>query len=123
MDDEIALDDQGRYVIVYSRRDQRPSNAVPEAGVTWQAWGPKAMQTLTVRWMSIIPEEHIPEYAPHEIPWSTGAWSQPAYDASLVGKNEPGALGPYHPVIHYMTRKEFEALGRRVDPVSVPAWK
>jgi len=123
MDDEIALDAERRYIIVYSRSNQRPRNAVSENGVTWQAWGPKSEQSFTIRWMSIMPEEHLSTYAPHQISWATGSWSQPKYDKNLVGKNEPGVLGPYHPVIHYMTRAEFEALGDSLSPDAVPVWE
>jgi len=32
-------------------------------------------------------------------------------------------MGPYHPVIHYMTKREFEALGSDIDPRKIPEWK
>jgi len=75
--------------------------------------------------MSVRPEWHLPRYAPHEdnLPWETASWSGVAYDKSLVGENRPGALGPYHPVIHYMTRQQFESLGnKRIRPREVPEW-
>jgi hypothetical protein len=32
-------------------------------------------------------------------------------------------MGPYHPVIHYLTKEEFEALGdRRLSPKDIPLW-
>ncbi|MHC5079315.1 MAG: hypothetical protein ACYTHN_09870 [Planctomycetota bacterium] len=126
MDDEIVLDEKRRYVIVYSRKEDRPANATPAAGVTWQDWGPPAMQVMNIRWLSVMPEEHLARYAPDEknIPWEAGAWSQEKYDESLVGRNPgPGLLGPYHPEIHYLTREAFEALGASVDPEAVPEWK
>lgn len=78
-----------------------------------------------IRWLSVIPEWHLPRFAPDEynIPWRTGAWSQDEYDKTLVGENHPGIMGVYHPVVHYMTKKEFEALGD--DPINledVPEW-
>jgi len=125
MDDEIITTEEGDYVIVYSLPEDRPLNARPECGVTWQDWGPRSRHTVTIRWMSVMPEWHLPEAAPDEvnIPWEKGAWSQAGYDETLVGRNEPGVMGPYHPVIHYLSRKEFEALGCPVDPAAVPEWK
>jgi hypothetical protein len=124
MDDEIVLDGERRYIIAYSRKSARPSNATAAAGVTWQDWGPTATQVINIRWMSILPDDHLPAYAPDEsnMPWSTSSWSQTTYNESLIGKNEPGFLGPYHPVIHYMTKEEFEALGSPIDPDAVPPW-
>ncbi|MBU7010916.1 MAG: hypothetical protein HXS46_09510 [Theionarchaea archaeon] len=125
MDDEIVVNENNEYIIVFSREEERPHNARRENGVTWQEWGPSSRQGLVFRWMSVIPDWYFPEYAPHEtnIPWSTGAWSQDTYDKSLVGENRPGIMGPYHPVMHYMTTEEFEALGEgTIDPGSMPEW-
>ena len=74
--------------------------------------------------MSILPDWYLPGCAPdgYNIPWATGAWSQDAYDKTLVGDNYPGVLGDYHPVIHYITREEFEALGDTITPGDVPEW-
>lgn len=125
MDDEIVVNGDNDYIILYSSEEDRPSNARPECGVTWQDRGPRPRQTITIRWMSIMPEWHLPEFAPDEynIPWSTGAWSEESYDESLLSRNVPGVMGPYHPVIHYLTKTEFEALGCPIDPSAVPEWK
>lgn len=40
MDDEIIVNDSNEYIIVYSRENEKPTNAVGENGVTWQEWGP-----------------------------------------------------------------------------------
>ncbi len=125
MDDEIAVNDEHEYVIVFSREEEKPKNAIKEKGVTWQEWGPVSQQVLLIRWMSVIPDWYLPQYAPDSdnIPWSTGAWSQVTYDETLVGENRPGIMGPYHPVVHYMTTEEFEALGDRVlNPEDIPEW-
>ncbi len=126
MDDEIVLNEKGEYIIVYSTAQDRPANATPENGVTWVDWGPRSMQTLTIRWMSVMPEWHLPQYAPDErnLPWERACWSATRYDPSLVGRNQPGVMGPYHPVIHYLSAKEFEALGnRRLSPEDIPPWR
>jgi len=125
MDEDITVNDENDYIIVYSRGGDRPANAQPECGVTWQDFGPESQQGFPIRWMSVYPDHYMAEHVPNEenIPWETGAWSQKAFDKKLVGENRPGAMGPYHPVIHYLTKAEFEALGCPIDPAAVPEWK
>jgi hypothetical protein len=125
MDDEITVNENNEYVIVYSREGQRPSNARSEYGITWQDWGGPANQTFVVRWMSVMPEWYLPKYSPaqYNIPLEKGCWSEPGYDKSLVGQNRPGVMGPYQPIIHYMTKEQFESLGKkRIKPSDVPEW-
>ncbi len=127
MDDEIVVDRERDYVIVLSRGEDRPSNARPELGVTWQEWGEPAAQTLVLRWLSVMPDWHLPEHAPdlRNLPWRLGAWSQDGYDPELVGRNRPGLMGPYHPVLHYLSRQEFEGLGsdRAIRAADLPPWR
>jgi hypothetical protein len=125
LDEDITVDAQNDYVIAYSRPEDRPSNAKQECGVTWQDYGPEAIQGFPVRWMSVFPDHYMSQFAltDDNIPWETGAWSQDQYDPSLVGENAPGALGPYQPVIHYLGKTAFEALGCPVDPASIPEWQ
>jgi len=125
MDDEVVLNDNDEYVIVFSTKENRPKNATPENGVTWVDWGPRTRQTVTIRWMSVMPEWHLPQYAPDEynIPWKTGAWSATEYDETLVGLNQSGVMGPYHPLIHYLSKEEFEALGNNLTPQDLRQWQ
>jgi hypothetical protein len=125
MDDEIMVDGENRYIIVYSLPEEQPDNAVSENGVTWQSFGPANFGFLSIRWTSVWPDHFLETYAPHShnIPWKLGAWSQPTYDSSLVGTNVPGAMGPYHPVLHYMTLEDFEAMGVSIDPDGIAAWQ
>ncbi|MFQ5740955.1 MAG: hypothetical protein ACE5JX_18290 [Acidobacteriota bacterium] len=124
VDEDIMTDAENDYIIVYSRPGDRPSNAVPECGVTWQDFGPKSTQAFVLRWMGVFPDHFMEEFAPTDenIPWATGAWSSASYDDSLVGENQPGAMGPYHPIIHYLSKSEFKALGCPVNPDSLPEW-
>lgn len=125
MDDEIVTNVNNEYIIVYSTGENRPKNAIPENGVTWQDFGTESSQNFQIRWMSIYPDHYIEEYAPNDqnIPWETGAWMQEEYDKTLVGENKPGVMGPYHPVIHYMTKEQFEALGNEpLTPEDIPQW-
>lgn len=125
MDDEITVDENNDYIIIYSLSEDKPENALPECGVTWQAFGPQSHQTFVLRWMDIYPDHYMEEYAPtdNNIPWETGAWSEEGYDKSLVGENKPGVMGPYHPVIHYLTKQEFERLGCPIDTERIPEWE
>jgi hypothetical protein len=62
--------------------------------------------------MSVMPQWHLPKYSPdgYNLPWSKAAWSGSQYDESLVGLNQSGIMGPYHPVIHLLTKEQFESL-------------
>jgi hypothetical protein len=132
MDDEIALDENNNYIILYSiDKDQRPNNAKSECGVTWQELGPERTQGFPIRWMSVYPNHHMGDagsnYAPDDdnIPWSTGGWSEDSYNKDLVGKNSKGVMGDYHPIIHRLTKSQFEALGcpeGGIKSVNLPIW-
>jgi hypothetical protein len=76
--------------------------------------------------MSVTPEWHLPSCAPDEynLPWDKASWSGTQYDQALVGLNQPGVMGPYHPVVHYMTADEFESLGGGgLTPQDIPTWE
>lgn len=125
MDDEILSDSDNDYIIVYSRGGERPDNAKLECGVTWQDFGPESKQVLNIRWMSVMPDDYLPEYAPHQnnIPWETGEWSSPNWDSDIMFKNnQEGFMGGYQPLLHYLTKEEFESLGCPVDPDAIPSW-
>jgi hypothetical protein len=120
------VNEDGNFIIVYSRDEDRPANARPECGVTWQAFGPESRQILNLRWMSVRPDHYLPEYAPHEdkIPWEVGEWSQPTWDRSLMGyNNQDGVMGPYQPLIHYLSAEEFNSLGCPIYRSQVPVWE
>ncbi|MEV0003242.1 hypothetical protein AB0H28_13270 [Micromonospora sp. NPDC050980] len=125
MDDEITVDSEGRYVILLSRTTDRPSNATRANGVTWADWGPVGTVGMTVRWMSVGPEWTFCR-APDQnhLGWRADG-SSANYDAKLVGRNRrTDFLGDYQPVMHYLSRGAFEALGnRRINPSAVPKWQ
>jgi hypothetical protein len=124
MDDEIMLDANRNYVIVYSRPEDRPANATAENGVTWVNWGPISQLGLIIRWMSVAPHWMMAQN-PHEnnLPWTTTAWSGKNYNQGLIGyNNHNGFLGEYQPKIHYMTREVFETLPSPVSGKTVPEW-
>ena len=125
VDEEITLNQDRGYIICLSRRKDRPRNATPANGVTWQEWGPDSANYFTIRWLSVAPDHVLPQFVPNEIniPWEKGAWSQKRYNQTLVGLNRPGKLGAYHPVLHYMTIADFEALGDGFQISDIPAWE
>ncbi|MCS7264830.1 MAG: hypothetical protein NZ805_08365 [Armatimonadetes bacterium] len=122
MDEEIITNRDGWYVIVFSSPEDRPYNAKPENGVTWRNWGPdRGKQSLIIRWLTVVPEWHDPKHSPDDknVSWLKGAWSSAEYEQSLIGFNRRGIMGDYHPVLHLMTKKEFEALGDKIDPRNI----
>jgi hypothetical protein len=124
MDDEVTLDADRRYVIVYSRAQDRPRNANARAGATWVDWGPTNELGLMMRWMTIRPEWSF-DKSPDELnlPWRTTALSGTGYDPKRLYVNDwSGFMGDYLPRVHYMTRAQFEALGPRLKPAAIPVW-
>jgi hypothetical protein len=123
MDDEIITDSQNRYIIVYSRPEDRPTNATPENGVTWVNWGPVSKGSWTLRWLSVAPDWSFAQ-APNErnLGWATDV-SSTSYNSALIGENnQNGFLGKYQPLVHYLTKQQFESLNRPVSSESVPLW-
>lgn len=122
MDDEIATDAEGWYCVAFSRPQDCPANARPEAGVTWQDWGPAGEQGATLRWLAVGPEWRAP-WAPDSanLPWARTAWSAAAYDQTLIGRNRrDGVLGERLPSLHLFSSAGFARLGARIDPRSLP---
>jgi hypothetical protein len=124
MDDELVLNANREYIIVYSRQEDRPRNATAANGVTWVDWGRTCIQSFTLRWISVGPEWSF-DLAPHEenLPWAKSTWSGSQHDPSLVGTNQPGFLRDYHPVKHYLTKEAFEQLGDQVTAKKLPEWR
>jgi len=125
LDEGVVTDENNRYLIVFSRKDDRPANALPEYGVTWRDFGPESQQAFVIRWMEVYPDHHMDNYVPTDknIPWETGAWSSAQYDQSLVGRNDrSGAMGEYHPRIYYMSKAQFESLGSVINEEALPEW-
>lgn len=126
MDEDIVTDSEGRYVIVYSREQDRPKNANAENGVTWVNWESTATQSLVLRQLSVHPDWRDQQIVPDitNLPYETTSWFSPSYDPTLTSKNShAGKLGEYQPLAHYMSKTEFEKLGEKVQASAVPKWK
>ncbi len=123
-DDELILDENRRYIIVMSRKHNRPSNTTAENGCTWRAWGPGAEYSWTLRWMSVEPKWAF-KLSPDEelLKWSETSWSGANYDPGLIGENDhDGVLKEYLPRVHYMKKSKFEALGNNFSAEDIPVW-
>lgn len=124
MDDELLLDGERRYVLALSRPEGRPANATAANGVTWVDWGPSARVSWTLRWLTVGPEWTSSSAPTPQKLGRRGDAADPGYDPTAIGRNShDGALGEYLPRVHYLTRKEFEALGSRVSATRVPLWR
>jgi hypothetical protein len=134
MDEDIASDRDGRertsrdgwYTIVFSRAEDRPQNALPENGVTWVDWGTIATQGWVLRWLTVFPDWKDLAIVPDvtNLPYETTSWLSPQYDPSLMGFNTRNSkLGDYLPVVHYLTKAEFESLGDDLNPQTIPKWQ
>lgn len=123
-DDQIVLDNQRNYTIVYSRPEDRPANATAANGVTWINWGPTSELGLMMRWVTVEPEWTF-EKAPNEknLTWAKTDWAGSAYDSTLIGINSQKAwMACYLPRVAYLTRAEFEALGANFNAGDIPVW-
>jgi hypothetical protein len=125
MDEDIITDSNGNYVICYSRGENRPANARAENGITWVDWGPIGSTNLNLRWMTVDGGWKDRTITPDDskISYAQASWFDENYDQSLVGINgRSSVMGPYLPAYRYMTKAQFEALGRRPNVASMPLW-
>lgn len=125
MDDEIILDKDRNYIIIFSREKDRPANATRKNGVTWVNWGNIDEVSWTLRWMSVEPD-HAFALSPDEklLPWSQATWSGTEYNPDLVAKNNHnGILKDYLPKVHYLESKDFENLGNKFLSEDIPLWR
>jgi F5/8 type C domain len=122
MDEDVQLDRERNYLIVYSRLEDRPVNATGNA--TWVNWGPTSDLGLMIRYVTVSPEWDFP-LSPHEkhLTWAKSDYTGSQYDPALVGVNwHKGFMRSYLPRIVLMKKEEFEALGNGVTPGDVPVW-
>ena len=123
-DENITTDRHGRYILAYSRPDDRPANASPANGVTWTSWGPTATASFTIRWLTVGPQwSFCRSPIQHNLGWSADR-SSSNYNPALLGENnEQGFLGGYQPIIRIMTKAQFQTLGGgHINPASIPSW-
>lgn len=98
-DEQVPLDAQGNYTLVFSTPDMRPGNAREECGVAWRPWGvgdgidnPHGGM-LVLRHMLPAPD-----------------FTQSLF-ATQGNGDEEKVLGPYFPRSHYEAKTAFEQRG------------
>jgi len=124
MDEDMMLDKDRNYILVYSRKEDRPSNAKGENGITWVNWGPTAELGLMMRYVSIANDWDF-DKSPNEkrLPWPVADWAGSRYDSTLIGLNHhKGFMQCYIPRIVVMTKKQFEMLGASLRAADIPSW-
>lgn len=93
-DQDVVLDDQGRYTIVVSTPEDRPANATAADGITWLDWGSTKVDGLLLM-RQMLP---APDFAEA---------------ASKVAEGSPAStvMGAYTPGGAYCAKDAFEAKG------------
>lgn len=99
-DEQVPLDDQGRFTIVVSSAATRPANARKDCGVAWLDWGSAGDGIGNPDGGFLVFRHMLPA---------------PGFKNSLWATERPGdeqrALGNYYPLTTYESRAAFEARG------------
>lgn len=103
-DMQVPLDADRNYTIVYSRKEDRPSNATLENGVAWIEWSPRGEGLDTPDNRTDFGMLMMRIMAP------SADWAQSPANITKPGE-EVGVMGPYYPQGAYTTKEAFEALG------------
>ena len=125
MDENIRVDENGYYTIVYSRPNERPRNA-DAPGITWQNFGPSGKGGVNIRWMTVGPEWRDARIVPDSsnIDYGEATIFSPRFDRSIIGVNGRSPLmGEYVPTVHYMSRETFERVGSTLAKRRDPLWE
>ncbi|HET9104289.1 MAG TPA: hypothetical protein VFN55_13125 [Solirubrobacteraceae bacterium] len=100
-DEQIPLGPHRRYVVVTSRRADRPSNATARCGVAWLRWSPRGDGG-----------------SDHDFGWMQlrNMLPSPSFDHAIQSTRVPGderrVMGPYLPTgTYYSGKRAFERLG------------
>lgn len=124
MDEELVLNAARHYLIVLSRPEDRPVNAIPENGITWVDWGPSAHVSWTLRWLTVGPEWTDDKAPTPQLLGRKGDVWEEDFDPDAIGRNHhQGLLGDQLPRLHYLDVAMFEALGDEITPDSLPVWR
>ena len=99
-DEQVPKDTKGRYTIVVSTPEARPSNAKTECGVAWMAWG--VGDGIDNPHGGILVHRHM---KPSAAFFSHSLW------ATKVPGDEREVLGDYYPELNYQGKSAFEARG------------
>ncbi|WP_046243296.1 hypothetical protein [Hymenobacter terrenus] len=125
MDEEMRLNQQGYYTLVYSDEATRPANW-NAAGISWQNSGPTGSGGLVVRWLSVHSEWRDAALVPDasNISYGEASWLSTRWNQNLVGRNnQSGLLKQYQPLVHYLKRSTFEKMGPQLAARTTPYWE
>lgn len=123
-DEELIAIDRGSacddwFMLVYSRREDRPMNATTENFVTWRNWTDRSDQDLVTRYFTIGPDWEA-DWTPStkNMTWEDSDWGEPTFDQSQMWFNTQSdtVMGEHHLMVAYLSKEEFEALGPDVSP-------
>ncbi|MDP3856257.1 MAG: hypothetical protein Q8Q73_00700 [Stagnimonas sp.] len=103
-DEQVQRVQGDRAIIVVSRDQDRPANAIAACGVNWLNWGPFSNSLLIYRHM--LPRPDFAQ-AIQQVPGPSGA-------------HEREVMGDYYPEGRHFSRAAFEALGCPVNPDAIP---
>lgn len=121
-DDQVQIDEDRNFVVVFSRSEDKPSNAILPNISSWAEWGPTMDIGFILRIVTLGDEWNF-EQSPTapSLPWETGNFASPTYDPTLINQNwHKGYMGCYLPRVHILPTKEFEALGTDFSAHDVP---
>lgn len=125
MDEEMNLNENGMYTIVYSKPNQKPSNW-DNATINWQNFGSVGRGGITIRWLSIGPEWRDSSIVPdsQNISYDEASWLSDQWNPNIVSRNNrSGLLGKYQPLVHYMKKETFEKIGLSLANRDTPYWE
>ena len=125
MDEEMNLNAQGMYTLVYSRPNERPANWNAPA-TNWQNWGPAGFGGWTIRWLTVGPDWRDATIVPDasHIPYDQASWLSDGWNPSLVSRNNrSGILGVHQPLVHYLKKETFERIGSTLADRTAPYWE
>jgi hypothetical protein len=123
MDEDVRLDANRNYMIVYSRAADKPAN-INGSPFTWVNCGPTTEQGLIIRYLTVSPEWDFPQ-SPNEkhLTYANSDWTGSRYDSTLIGVNHhKGFMQCYLPRIVVLKKQVFEALGNGLTPADIPVW-
>jgi hypothetical protein len=103
-DEQVTRVQGDRAIVLVSRAQERPANAVAECGVNWLNWGPFTSSLLIYRHM--LPRADFAQ-AIQNIP-------------GPAGMHEQEVMGDYYPNGTHLSKADFEALGCPVNPDAIP---
>jgi len=107
-DEEMPLDDKGKFTLVMSWPEDRPVNARPECGVKWLDFGSGEGRYIGARnWVNIL----YMRYQTMSKTWSESPANIPQPTLENPIPQDHQVMQDYYPLAKYMSKTDFEVLG------------